>query len=214
MVGVWSVSVFVLIVQLSEWRRLMRHNSTCPQVISSGDRLLAIWNGYGGYPTEPASRDSTHLRRMHMRSGEVRKHGIRLKLHHRPFQVLSLLLERPGTWGTREELRQRLWPAETFVDFDTGLNSAVKKLRDALCDSAEQPRYIETLPRRGYRFIAQVENGDFVHRSSADRFARCCSLCGQIRVKQMRRGLGRNGRRLEKSTSGQPGLRGHVSGLF
>jgi eukaryotic-like serine/threonine-protein kinase len=95
-----------------------------------------------------------------MRSGEVRKHGIRLKLHGQPFQVLSLLLEHPGDVVTREELRQRLWPVDTFVDFDTGLNSAVKKLRDALCDSAEEPRYIETLPRRGYRFIAQVENGD------------------------------------------------------
>jgi len=95
-----------------------------------------------------------------MRSGEVRKHGIRLKLHRQPFQVLSLLLEHPGDLVTREELRQKLWPGETFVDFDTGLNSAVKKLRDALCDSAEEPRYIETLPRRGYRFIAQVQNGD------------------------------------------------------
>src|SRR5579872_5283170 len=95
-----------------------------------------------------------------MRSGEVRKHGIRLKLHRQPFQVLSLLLEHPGDVVTREELSQRLWPGETFVDFDTGLNIAVKKLRDALCDSAEQPRYIETLPRRGYRFIAQVGNGD------------------------------------------------------
>jgi len=95
-----------------------------------------------------------------MRAGEVRKHGIRLKLHRQPFQVLSLLLERPGDLVTREELRQKLWPGETFVDFDTGLNSAVKKLRDALCDSAEEPRYIETLPRRGYRFIAQVQNGE------------------------------------------------------
>jgi|HubBroStandDraft_6_1064221.scaffolds.fasta_scaffold00019_13 TolB-like protein/DNA-binding winged helix-turn-helix (wHTH) protein/Flp pilus assembly protein TadD len=95
-----------------------------------------------------------------MRSGEVRKHGIRLKLHRQPFQVLSLLLEHPGDVVTREELRQKLWPGETFVDFDTGLNSAVKKLRNALCDSAEQPRYIETLPRRGYRFIGQVQNGD------------------------------------------------------
>ena len=95
-----------------------------------------------------------------MRSGEVRKHGIRLKLHRQPFQVLSLLLEHPGDLVTREELRQKLWPGETFVDFDTGLNSAVKKLRDALCDSAEEPRYIETLPRRGYRFIGQVQNGD------------------------------------------------------
>jgi TolB-like protein/DNA-binding winged helix-turn-helix (wHTH) protein/Flp pilus assembly protein TadD len=95
-----------------------------------------------------------------MRAGEVRKHGIRLKLHRQPFQVLSLLLEHPGDVVTREELRQKLWPGDTFVDFDTGLNSAVKKLRDALCDSAEKPRYIETLPRRGYRFIAQVQNGD------------------------------------------------------
>ncbi|MGA8212283.1 MAG: tetratricopeptide repeat protein [Candidatus Sulfotelmatobacter sp.] len=95
-----------------------------------------------------------------MRSGEVRKHGIRLKLHRQPFQVLTLLLEHPGDVVTREELRQKLWPVDTFVDFDTGLNSAVKKLRDSLGDSAEEPRYIETLPRRGYRFIAQVQNGD------------------------------------------------------
>ncbi len=95
-----------------------------------------------------------------LRSGELRKHGIRLKLQDQPFQVLALLLEHPGNVVTREELRQKLWPADTFVDFDSGLNSAVKKLRDTLGDSAEQPRYIETLPRRGYRFIARVENGD------------------------------------------------------
>src|SRR5208282_258104 len=74
------------------------------------------------------------------------------------FQVLALLLEHPGDVVTREELHQKLWPSDTFVDFDTGLNSAIKKLRDALSDSAEEPRYIETLPRRGYRFIARVEN--------------------------------------------------------
>jgi DNA-binding winged helix-turn-helix (wHTH) protein/tetratricopeptide (TPR) repeat protein len=95
-----------------------------------------------------------------LRSGELRKHGIRLKLQDQPFQVLALLLEHPGEVVTREELRRKLWPADTFVDFDTGLNSAVKKLRDALSDSAEEARYIETLPRRGYRFIAHVENGD------------------------------------------------------
>src|SRR5258708_35740352 len=94
-----------------------------------------------------------------LRSGELHKHGIRLKLQDQPFQVLALLLEHPGDLVTREELRQKLWPAETFVDFDTGLNSAIKKLRDVLGDSAEEPRYIETLPRRGYRFIARVENG-------------------------------------------------------
>src|SRR5580704_1138237 len=95
-----------------------------------------------------------------LHSGEVYKYGVRLKLQDQPFQVLALLLERSGDLVTREELRQKLWPGETFVDFDTGLNSVVKKLRDALCDSAEEPRYIETLPRRGYRFIAQVQNGD------------------------------------------------------
>jgi DNA-binding winged helix-turn-helix (wHTH) protein/tetratricopeptide (TPR) repeat protein len=94
-----------------------------------------------------------------LRAGEVYKHGIRLKLQDQPFQVLAVLLEHPGDVVTREELHQRLWPSDTFVDFDTGLNSAIKKLRDALSDSAEEPRYIETLPRRGYRFIARVENG-------------------------------------------------------
>ncbi len=95
-----------------------------------------------------------------LRSGELRKHGIRLKLQDQPFQILAQLLERSGDVVTREEIRNKLWPADTFVDFDTGLNSAIKKLRDALGDSADEPRYIETLPRRGYRFIAQVENGD------------------------------------------------------
>jgi len=94
-----------------------------------------------------------------LRSGEVHKHGIRLKLQDQPFQVLAILLEHAGDVVTREEFRERLWPADTFVDFDTGLNSAIKKLRDVLSDSAEEPRYIETLPRRGYRFIAHVENG-------------------------------------------------------
>src|SRR5271156_5914476 len=94
-----------------------------------------------------------------LRSGELYKHGIRLKLQDQPFQVLAILLEHSGEVVTRDELRQKLWPADTFVDFDTGLNSAIKKLRDVLSDSAEEPRYIETLPRRGYRFIAAVENG-------------------------------------------------------
>jgi DNA-binding winged helix-turn-helix (wHTH) protein/tetratricopeptide (TPR) repeat protein len=102
-----------------------------------------------------------------LRSGEVYKHGIHLKLQDQPFQVLALLLEHPGDVVTREELRQKLWPADTFVDFDTGLNSAIKKLRDVLSDSAEEPRYVETLPRRGYRFIARVENGDLPASAAA-----------------------------------------------
>lgn len=103
-----------------------------------------------------------------LRSGELYKRGIRIKLQDQPFKILALLLERPGDVVTREELRQKLWPADTFVDFDTGLNSAIKKLRDGLCDSAEKPRYIETLHRRGYRFIAPVENGDLAAAAPVD----------------------------------------------
>ncbi len=92
-----------------------------------------------------------------LNSRELYKLGIKIKLHDQPFQVLALLLERPGELVPREQLHQRLWPADTFVDFDLGLNSVIKKLRDALGDSAETPRFIETLPRRGYRFIAAVD---------------------------------------------------------
>ena len=92
-----------------------------------------------------------------LRTGELRKHGNRLRLQDQPFQVLSLLLERPGELVTREELRQKLWPADTFVDFDHSLNTAINKLRETLGDSSTEPRFIETLPRRGYRFIAPVE---------------------------------------------------------
>jgi TolB-like protein/DNA-binding winged helix-turn-helix (wHTH) protein/Tfp pilus assembly protein PilF len=90
------------------------------------------------------------------RSGELRKNGRRIRLPEQSFQILALLLERAGDLVTREELQQRLWPAGTFVDFDAGLNNAMRKLREALADPAESPRYIETLPRRGYRFIAPV----------------------------------------------------------
>ena len=93
-----------------------------------------------------------------LRAGEICKQGIRLKLQDQPFRVLAILLERPGDVVSREELRQRLWPANTFVDFDTGLNSAIKKLRDVLGDSADKPRYIEPLPRRGYRFIGSLNH--------------------------------------------------------
>ncbi|HKF26560.1 MAG TPA: winged helix-turn-helix domain-containing protein [Candidatus Acidoferrum sp.] len=88
---------------------------------------------------------------------EVRKDGTRIRLIGQPFDILSVLLSRPAELVTREELRMRLWPGDTYVDFDHGLNAAVNKLRDALCDSADSPRFIETLPRRGYRFIAAVE---------------------------------------------------------
>jgi len=90
------------------------------------------------------------------RSGELRKHGLKIRLAEQPFRILLLLLARRGEVVTREEIRQALWPADTFVDFDAGLSSAVRKLRDALGDSAAQPRFVETVPRRGYRFIAPV----------------------------------------------------------
>src|ERR1041384_623616 len=91
-----------------------------------------------------------------LRTGTLRKSGARIKLQEQPFQVLTMLLEKPGDMITREELRQKLWPADTFVDFDNGLNTAIKKLRDTLGDSADSPRFIETLPKRGYRFIYPV----------------------------------------------------------
>jgi DNA-binding winged helix-turn-helix (wHTH) protein/Tol biopolymer transport system component len=91
-----------------------------------------------------------------LRAGELRRSGSKVRLQEQPFQVLTMLLERPGEVVTREELRNRLWPADTFVDFDHGLNAAVKRLRDALGDSAENPRFVETLARRGYRFVAPV----------------------------------------------------------
>lgn len=91
-----------------------------------------------------------------LQSGELRKNGLRLRLSGQPFQVLTHLIECPGELVTREELRSKLWPADTFVDFDHGLNNAVARIREVLEDSSGTPRYIETVPRRGYRFIAPV----------------------------------------------------------
>src|SRR5947208_11261515 len=90
------------------------------------------------------------------RAGELRKEGIKVRLQEQPLQILQILLEHPGEVVTREELRKRVWPTDTFVDFDHGINNAIKRLREALGDIAETPRYIETLPRRGYRFIGTV----------------------------------------------------------
>ena len=90
-------------------------------------------------------------------AGELRKNGRKVRLQEQPFQLLALLLEQPGEVVTREMLRQKLWPADTFVDFDHSLNTAVKKVREALGDSASSPVYVETLARRGYRFLPTVE---------------------------------------------------------
>src|SRR5215471_2260511 len=94
-----------------------------------------------------------------LQTQELKKNGVRLRLPRQSFQILSMLVQRPGQLVSREELRQTLWPAETFVDFEKGTNAAITRLREALGDSAENPRYVETLPRRGYRFIAMVNGG-------------------------------------------------------
>src|ERR671925_869100 len=109
----------------------------------------------------PLERRSPNLKRfgifeVDLRARELRKGGIRVRLQDQPFEILSMMLERPGDVVTREELRERLWPAGTFVDFEHSLNAAVKRLRAALGDDADNPRFVETLPRRGYRFIAKI----------------------------------------------------------
>ena len=98
-----------------------------------------------------------------LRAGELRRQGMKVKLQEQPFQVLMQLLEKPGEVVTREELRNRLWPADTFVDFDHSLNAAIRRVRDALGDSAENPRFVETVARRGYRFLAPVDTGNGIH---------------------------------------------------
>jgi cholera toxin transcriptional activator len=94
---------------------------------------------------------------LNRRSGELRQDGMKVKLQGKPCQLLEALLERPSDVVFRDELRARLWPADTFVDFEHGLNTAVRKLRRALGDSAQSPHFVETLARRGYRFIAPIE---------------------------------------------------------
>ena len=102
-----------------------------------------------------------------LRAGELRKRGIKIRLQDKPFQMLGALLEQPGELVTRDELCKRLWPSDTFVDFDGSLNTAAGKLRESLGDSADNPRFVETLPRRGYRFIAPVEKGSDTTRAVA-----------------------------------------------
>jgi DNA-binding winged helix-turn-helix (wHTH) protein len=107
-------------------------------------------------PPRPRSVVRFGIYEVSLLSGEVRKAGLRIRVQQQPMKLLEMLLERPGEVVTREELRSRVWPNEAFGDFDQALNIAIAKLRNALGDSAENPRFIETLPKRGYRFIADV----------------------------------------------------------
>jgi TolB-like protein/DNA-binding winged helix-turn-helix (wHTH) protein len=93
-----------------------------------------------------------------VRSQELRKQGVRVKLQSQPLQLLQTLLERPGEIVTRNELQKRIWQSDTFVDFDHGIANAIKRLREALCDTPDNPRFVETIPRKGYRFIATIKN--------------------------------------------------------
>src|SRR5215472_4370709 len=113
-----------------------------------------------------------------LRSAELRKHGVRIKLQDQPFRILSLLLERPGDIVTREELRQELWRDHTFVDFDRSLNKAMAKLRSALGDSAETPRYIETIPRHGYRLIVPVMAKQISEEAAGAHFRSSAPIAG------------------------------------
>jgi DNA-binding winged helix-turn-helix (wHTH) protein len=112
---------------------------------------------YGVVPQKSSRVVRFGLFELDLSAGELRKSGVKLRLQGQPFQVLALLLERAGDVVTREELQQKLWPSDTFVDFDHSLNTAINKVREALGDSASSPRYVETLARRGYRFIAPVQ---------------------------------------------------------
>src|SRR5688572_9941979 len=110
-----------------------------------------------GGPSVPTDSIRFGLFEFDPQSGELRKQGIKIRLQGQPVEILSMLLARPGQLVTREELEKKLWSADTFVDFERSLNAAMKRLRAALGDSAETPRFIETLARRGYRFIAPVD---------------------------------------------------------
>ncbi len=152
---------------------------------------------------EAAARSGSVIRfkafELDLHTRELHKHGLKLKLQGHPIDVLAMLVERPGELVTRDELQKKLWPEDTFVDFEHGLNSAINRLREALGDNAESPRYIETLPRRGYRFIASVETdqplsvplqengatGDSSHGSEAEQRE---VVVGAVREPPLRKG--------------------------
>jgi TolB-like protein len=127
-----------------------------------GNQVINCAASSGCWPVKNAHTTRSPIRfgqfELDLNSGELRKQGRKIKLQEQPCQILQMLLEHPGKVVTREELQQRIWPSDTFVDFDHGVYNAIQKLREALGDSAENPRFIETLSRRGYRFIGQIES--------------------------------------------------------
>jgi len=141
-----------------------------------GNRSGKVLNfGIVASPIQPGTETSRTYRfgvfELDLRVGELRRNGLKVKLQEQPLQVLTLLLDKPGEIVSREDLRNRLWPADTFVDFDHSLNAAIRRLRDALGDSAENPRFVETVARRGYRFLSPVSagpsNGNGGHSAAA-----------------------------------------------
>jgi DNA-binding winged helix-turn-helix (wHTH) protein len=129
-----------------------------------------------GSPSPDVVRFSTY--EVDLRSGELYRAGHKIRLQVQPFHILAMLLERPGEVVAREDLRKRLWPADTFVDFDHSLNTAIKKLRQALSDDKKRPRFIETLPKRGYRFIGTVEQASRV--AAPRKLAPASSWVGRV----------------------------------
>jgi DNA-binding winged helix-turn-helix (wHTH) protein len=134
--------------------------TTIDELLTTND-CLAVHYGRAVMPMPSSNRDARLLRfgvfEVDLTAGELRKNGARIRLQEQPFQVLTALLQNAGQVVTRDELREKIWPADTFVDFDHSLNTAVNKIRESLGDSASSPRFVETLARRGYRFIAPVD---------------------------------------------------------
>jgi cholera toxin transcriptional activator len=136
--------------------------TTSDQRLLTTNDCLAVHYGRAVMPMPSSNREARLLRfgvfEVDLTAGELRKNGARIRLQEQPFQVLTALLQNAGQVVTRDELREKIWPADTFVDFDHSLNTAVNKIRESLGDSASSPRFVETLARRGYRFIAPVDS--------------------------------------------------------
>ena len=145
-------------MSLGKWLRNKEFRSAPDWLFGEGRGTLRSYAQKGAMhsPTPDARVFRFGVFELDVRSGELRRHGLKIRLPDQSFQILRALLLRPGELVTRDELRQLLWTADTFVDFEVGLNSAVRKLREALDDSADNPRFVETVPRHGYRFVAPV----------------------------------------------------------